>query len=129
LRPNFVAIADDFVRRCLGISASESTGKSDRVATLMAVQRGIRGLAKANKDSLDELFNYANSLPPVRPTRGCFAGQSIPVRLSKVRILEKLLWADVAIHDEKHQDWSRWYSEAVASGMIQANSFNAPERS
>jgi hypothetical protein len=115
LRPRFVAISDRYVRRCLGVDESGTASTTDRVDTLMAVQRGIRGLAKANKEALEELARYAGTLPPVRPTTGRFAGQAIPVRLTKARILDIILWSDVAIHDEDHQEWSRWYAEEVAS--------------
>jgi hypothetical protein len=113
LRPMFVAISDSYVRRCLGIDESGSGSTSDRLDTLMAVQRGIRGLARNNEEALDELFSYANSLPPICPVSGRFAGQCIPVRLSKLRVLDIILWSDVAIHDEGHVGWSRWYSEEV----------------
>ncbi len=80
----------------------------------MAVQRGIRGLAKANKEALDELAAYAGSLPSVRPKIGGFAGQEVSVILTKIRILDIILWSDVAVRDEHHQGWSRWYAEEVA---------------
>ncbi len=113
LRPRSVAISDSYVRRCLGIDESGTASTGDRVDTLMAVQRGIRSLAKANKEALDELAAYAGTLPPVRPTTGKFAGREIPVRLSKARILDIILWSDVAIHDEGHQLWTRWYADEV----------------
>jgi hypothetical protein len=108
-----VAISDSYVRRCLGIDESGSESTSDRLDTLMAVQRGIRGLARNNKEALDELFTYANSLAPIRPVNGRFVGQNIPVRLSKIRVLDIILWSDVAIHDEGHAAWTRWYAEEV----------------
>ena len=112
--PRFVAISDSYVRRCLGIDESGTGSTGDRLDTLMAVQRGIRGLAKANQEALDELAAYAGSLPPVRPKGGGFAGQEVPIILTKIRILDIILWSDVAIHDEYHQGWSRWYAEEVA---------------
>jgi hypothetical protein len=98
----------------MGIDESGVGSTSDRLDTLMAVQRGIRGLARSNKGALDELFSYANSLPPICPINGRFAGQVIPVRLSKIRVLDIILWSDVAIHDEGHLGWSRWYAEEAA---------------
>ena len=72
----------------------------------------MRGeLAKANKDTLDELFDYATSLTVVTPTVGTFSGQSIPVKLTKVRILDIVLWTELAIHFENHPGWSRWYAD------------------
>jgi hypothetical protein len=113
LRPRFVAISDSYVRRCLGVPDMETGSTTDRLDTLMAVQRGIRGLARANREALDELAAYVGSLPPVRPTNGRSAGQEVPVRLGKARILDIILWSDVAIHDEGHQHWSRWYAEEI----------------
>jgi Family of unknown function (DUF6308) len=115
LRPRFVGISDSYVRRCLGIDESGSGSTSDRLDTLMAVQRGIRGLAKNNNDALVQLTAYAKSLPPIRPSSGRFVGQAIPVTLSKIRILDIVLWTDVAIHDENHQLWTRWYAEEVGT--------------
>jgi Family of unknown function (DUF6308) len=116
LRPRFVAISDSYVRRCLGVDESGTGSTTNRVDTLMAVQRGIRGLAKANKEAVDELATYASSLPPVCPKAGKFAGQKFPIRFSKARILDIVLWAEVAIHDEKHQGWSLWYAEELHPG-------------
>src|SRR5207247_263102 len=48
----------------------------------------------------------ANSLPPVVPQNGPFTGQHIPVRLSRVRVLDILLWAEVAIYGRNpHPAW------------------------
>lgn len=63
---------------------------------------------------LNELAAYAGVLPRVRPKIGGFAGQDVPVIHTKVRILDIILWSDVAIHDEHHLGWSRWYAEKVA---------------
>jgi len=115
LRPNFVAISDKYVRRCLGIPEPDTSNTSDLLSTFLAVQRGIRGLAKCNKDSLDELFAYANALPSIQLTEGEFAGLTIPVKLSKIRILDIILWSDVAIHDEGHIQWSHWYAKEVGA--------------
>jgi hypothetical protein len=81
----------------------------------MAVQRGIRRLGITNQEALDELADFAASLPPVRAVDVRLTGQDVPVRLSKVRILDIILWSDVAIHDEHHQSWTRWYAEEVAA--------------
>lgn len=114
LRPRFVAISDSYVRRCLGIDETGTGSTTDRVDTLMAVQRGIRLLAKSNEEALNKLTAYAGSLANLRPKAGKFSGQDIPVRLSKARILDIILWTDVAIHDENHQLWSGWYDEEVS---------------
>lgn len=114
LRPRFVAISDDYVRRCLGIPDPESASTEERVNTLKAVQRGIRRLAKDNKAALDELADFAADLQPVRPKSGTFASQDVPVMLTKARILDIVLWTDVAIHDMNHEHWTAWYAEEVA---------------
>lgn len=108
LRPRILAISDKYVKRCLGIPEPDTSNTSDLLSTLMAVQRGMRGLARSNQGALDELFHYANSLPPIPLERGNFDGTLIPVRLSKIRILDIILWCDVAIHDEGHFTWSHW---------------------
>jgi len=115
LRPKFVAISNSYVRRCLGVQDPATSSTSDLSNTLMAVQRGIGGLAKSNKGALNELFAFANALSPFRPEKGQFSGMLIPVKLSKIRILDIILWTDVAIHDEYHVDWSRWYANEIAS--------------
>jgi hypothetical protein len=115
LRPRFVAISDKYVRRCLGIPEPDTSNTDDSLSTLMAVQRGIRGLAKRNKEALDELLEYANALPPIPITQGELADMMIPVKLSKIRILDIVLWSDVAIHDEGHVNWSRWYANEVGA--------------
>jgi hypothetical protein len=69
----------------------------------------------ANEDALDELADFADSLSPVYHETGKSARRVVPVRLSKTRILDIVLWADLAIHDEHHMGWSRRYADEVAS--------------
>jgi hypothetical protein len=46
-------------------------------------------------------------------------GQPIPVRLTTIRILDILLWSDVAIHGPKpHPNWRRWYMEEVTGERV-----------
>jgi hypothetical protein len=113
LRPRFVSLCSPYVRQCLNVPDSSSESAQDRLQTVLAVQRGMRWLAKANKDALDELSAYVGTLSTVTPTLGVFAGQSVPVRLTKLRILDIVLWAEVAIHFESHSCWSHWYSAEV----------------
>lgn len=109
LRPNFIAIADGYVRDCLGIRRSE-----DAAYTMIQVQEAIRELGSRNRESLAELQRFANSLPPVTGRLKPVVGQSIPVRLSKVRILDILIWTEMAIHGSTpHPEWSRWYADEV----------------
>jgi hypothetical protein len=115
MRPRFVAISDDYVRGCLGIGDYCTDDRLERLHTLMAVQRGIRRLARDNMDALEELAAYADSLPPVRLSIGKFAGKEVPILLTRVRILDIVLWTDVAIHDGHHPKWNRWYAEEVAA--------------
>jgi len=71
---------------------------------MLEVQRGMRALGSANRDALDKLHAYANDLRPLRPgTEGQriwgasrYVGKTVPIRLSKLRVLDILLWADVA---------------------------------
>jgi hypothetical protein len=108
LRPNFVAIADKYVRTCLGIRGSEPAER------MIAVQHGIRELASTNRDALDELVLFAKSLGPISPRSGLLKGQSVPVVLTRIRILDILLWSDFAIHGpQPHPKWRQWYLEEV----------------
>jgi len=76
---------------------------------MRAVQRAVRALGRDNQTGLAELYAYANSLGLTRCTAGTFKGEVIPVTLSKVRILDILLWADAAIHGSPpHQLWAAW---------------------
>jgi hypothetical protein len=113
LRPRFVAISDAYVRRCVGVDEGGSGSTSDRVDTFMAVQRGIRGLCKSNREALTELSAFAASIGTVHALRGPYAGQEIPVVLSKTRILDIVIWSDVAIHDENHTLWRPLYESEV----------------
>jgi hypothetical protein len=115
LRPRFVSLCSPYIRRCLNVRPSSTESAEDRWQTVFAVQRGMRTLAKANKDALDELSDYVASMTMVTPTLGTFIGQSIPVKLTKVRILDIVLWTELAIHFENHPGWSRWYAHEVGS--------------
>ncbi|MDP8922362.1 MAG: DUF6308 family protein [Chloroflexota bacterium] len=107
-RPRFVAISDRYVRDRLAIDVPWPAGldRADYCAArLVAVQRGMRALGKANAATLDQLTQYVNSLPPLTPGTegqrmpGAYRanGKSIAVRLSKLRVLDIILWTDVAL--------------------------------
>ncbi|MBI2886202.1 MAG: hypothetical protein HYY02_03230 [Chloroflexi bacterium] len=118
LRPKFVAISDSYVRTCLGLPSTEiwpGPNKGDECATrMLAVEKAMRELGDHNRDSLQELYEFTNSLPPVIPSKGPFRGKSVPVVLSKLRVLDILLWMEVAIHGPKpHQRWSARYHQEV----------------
>lgn len=117
LRPRFIAISDSYVREELGISdrpfaaqlgsADAATKAVGCAARMRAVQEAVRTLGSDNEEALNELHAYANSIGAVTPVVGAYRGKAIPVRLSKARILDILLWADVAIHGPTpHQFWS-----------------------
>jgi hypothetical protein len=115
LRPRFAAISDSYVRACLGLPEAPvpDAGTRDRELfcqqRMRSVLRAIRQVGLLNRVALDELHAYANSLPPVVPSLGPFKGTSVPVRLSKVRVLDILLWADVALYGPNPSpDWRRW---------------------
>jgi hypothetical protein len=101
-RPRLVAISDEYVRRALGIP--ESPAGAGRA---IAVARAIRGVALANADALQALKEHCDAL--VDP-------QGDPVRLSKVRILDILIWIESAGRSG-HQFWSRSHpaSDGVGS--------------
>lgn len=121
LRPKFVAISDSYVRQCLGIPNQEIGGpqKAHQAAKrMLAVQEAMRALGRANGAALTQLgLDLAATLPSVRPTSGEFAGKTVPVTLSKVRILDILLWSHVAIHGATpHPDWLKWHQGQAVSG-------------
>ena len=109
LRPRFVAISDSYVRDCLGVRGGEVPDPSHpQRATfcakrMLTVARGIRELGRTNHSALAELHAFANSLT---------APDGHYVELSKLRVLDILLWTDVAIYGRNpHQRWTRWYRE------------------
>ena len=116
LRPRFVAISDSYVRLCLGVldaRIAEPLNSGAFCAIRMErVLRGIRELGLQNVDALDELHAFSNQLAPVVPKTGTFKGVAVPVRLSRVRILDILLWTDVAIHGSSPNPvWRAYYED------------------
>ena len=102
LRPRFVAISDKYVRKLLVIDETQFPTTSDAewyAERAVAVQRAIRALAQDNAASLDTLYAYANEeLPPVMAP-GSLGGRvnpsdRFPVKLSKARVLDVLLWSE-----------------------------------
>ena len=115
VRPRFVPISDSYVRLCLGVRDSEPDGRIPRgelfARRLERVARAMRSLGLANAESVERLFAFANGLSPVVPKNGPFRGQTVPIRLSRVRILDILLWSDVAIHGKPpHPEWAPAYA-------------------
>ena len=113
-RPRFVGVSDSYVRECLGIDERRLGERPETPAfysaRMIAVQRGLRELGKRNQAVLTELKAYVDGVVSVVPTVGRFKGQQIPVHLSKVRILDILLWTEVAIHGATpHPRWGPWY--------------------
>jgi hypothetical protein len=117
-RPRFVGISDSYVRACLRID-DRSLGQPSETpafyaARMLAVQRRLRELGQHNQDVLAELKAYADAIGTVVPAGGRFKGQRIAVRVSKVRILDILLWTETAINGAiPHQYWSHWYRTEV----------------
>lgn len=106
LRPRFVAIADAYIRDALGI------WRDTPASTMLGVQRAVRQLATENRSALESLFRAAEEFAPVVPDRGPCAGHAVPVRLSRVRILDILIWSEVALYGATpHRMWSRWYRD------------------
>lgn len=116
LRPNFVAISDSYVRLCLGVldaRIAEPLNSGAFCAIRMErVLRGMRELGLQNVEALDELHAFSNQLAPVVPKTGPFKGVAVPVRLSRVRILDILLWTDVALHGSSpNPAWRAYYED------------------
>jgi len=95
LRPRFVAISDSYVRLCLGVLDARIAVQLNSGAfcaiRMERVLRAIRELGLHNADALDELHAFSNQLAPVVPKTGPFKGVAVPVRLSRVRLLDILL--------------------------------------
>src|SRR5262249_32777449 len=112
MRPRFVAGSDSYVPAALGGLGSRVT-QSASSPTFYPVpmdraQRATRELGQANEMVMDHLYTFANSLPPVVPLTGPFRGSHIPVELSRLRILDILLWTDAAIRGQTpHPEWTR----------------------
>jgi hypothetical protein len=116
MRPRFVAVSDSYVRTSLGVLDSRITQSASSPAfyavRMDRVQRAMREIGQANEMVMDHLYTFANSLPPVVPLTGPFRGSQIPIELSRVRILDILLWTDVAIRGETpHPEWTRRFDE------------------
>lgn len=119
MRPRLVAISDGYVRRCLGIPDTIIEGPQKGVLAgrrLREVHEAMRVVGLLNHQALVALqAQLLAELPVTRPAVGPFAGQSIPVILSKVRILDILLWSHYAIHGEiPHIHWRQWNIEQTA---------------
>ncbi len=94
LRPRLVALSDDYVRGCLRIDSE--CGTADEYARRAeAVQRETRKLGQKNAAALAALHTYVNSLP------------SVTVPLSKVRVLDMVLWSHV-YREERHAQERGW---------------------
>jgi hypothetical protein len=117
LRSKFIPISDSYVRLCLGVGETEPGVGAERgsfyAARLERVARALREFGRANAEPLERLILYANSLPPVVPHNGRFRGKQIPVQLTRVRVLDILLWSEVAVHGRRpHPVWLSAHREA-----------------
>lgn len=111
LRPNFVAIADSYVRDALGVYRS-----NDATQNLLRVMEAVRLWGSSHRNALDRLANDASTIQTVHAPSGPDKGKEIPVHLSRVRIVDTLLWTEMAIHGPTpHAAWSRWYADQVSS--------------
>ena len=88
LRPRLVAASDDYVRGCLRIDDGDAT-PSGYAARAVAVQQATRRLGQENAAALAALQAYANNLP------------SVTVPLSKVRVLDMVLWSHTARQERR----------------------------
>ncbi|MBI2863377.1 MAG: hypothetical protein HYX94_02290 [Chloroflexi bacterium] len=117
LRPKFVAISDTYVRAMLGIPPVPiaSTQPKQRLFSqqVAEVQHRMRSLRFGNSATIETLYEWANSgiTPLPAKSRQCKQDgiEAIPVILTKLRILDILLWTDVAI--EVNPAWKTWYEQ------------------
>jgi len=101
-RPNLIAISDSYVRRLLvGPDRSILPQDPDRGRKYadrgVAVMDAIRGLGRLNAAPMRKLSAFVRTLR--------VEGQ--PVSLSQARILDILIWIEVATK-EKHPYWGTW---------------------
>lgn len=100
-RPKLIAISDSYVRGIfLGhhtrISPDDPTRGSMLANRGLSVMDAVRSVGRRNAEGLQRLFEYTLTL-------------ELPdglVRLSKARILDILLWTEVAA--QKHPIWTAW---------------------
>ena len=98
LRPRFIAISDSRVRPLLGIGERQFCPPKGKwyAAQAVDVHRKIRALAQKNEDALTKLHAYANKIAPEIAT-GLLgervAASKPPVKLSKARVLDIVVWS------------------------------------
>jgi hypothetical protein len=116
MRPRLVAILSPHIQQRLGVPpADRPLAGNDPAAQFLAVQNQLRDLGRRNALSTQLLYEYAAQLKPFSPKDGPFAGQRVPVRLSKVRILDIVVWTDVAVEADNHPHWPAWFAAEVPS--------------
>ena len=91
-RPRLVAISDSYIREALGVKDRPWKGYASRGAYFadrgIDVLDAVRAVGQVNKSFLDDLQK-----------------QLEPIRLEKARIIDILVWADMAI--PTHPGWSK----------------------
>jgi predicted RNA-binding Zn-ribbon protein involved in translation (DUF1610 family) len=108
-RPTLIAISDSYVRRLL-IGPDQPVAPQDPARGAKYADRGvavmdaIRRLGHLNADPLRQLSAYVSTLK--------VDGQ--PVSLSKARILDILIWVEMAIK-EGHFYWGTWGEDGSAA--------------
>ena len=106
LRPRFIAISDSFVREGLSLNIPPGPKDTYYARRMIAIQRKIRELGLLNQTELLELSQYANSL-----SVSVSDSEKVPVSLTKVRILDILLWTERGVHD--NPSWLGWYRSEI----------------
>jgi hypothetical protein len=101
-RPSLIAISDSYVRKVLlgpdqSIVPQDPARGSKYADRGVAVLDAIRRLGQLNAEPLQQLSAYVHNL--------IVDGQ--PVSLSKARILDILIWVEMAIK-AGHPYWSTW---------------------
>ncbi len=124
LRPRFVAISDKYVRKLLVIDETQFPSTTDAewyAARAVAVQQAVRALAQDNAAALDALHAYANGELPLVMAPGSLGGRvtasdRFPVKLSKARVLDIVLWLESAIHGPNpNPECRRSYEQAFGA--------------
>ena len=106
LRPKLIAITDSYVVATLKIDGESS------VETFMSVQSAIRELGKHNLQMLDSLAKWVIELHLDLLWASCGKIEKSKVLMSKNRILDILIWSDMALHGwTPNKDWAQWYQE------------------
>jgi hypothetical protein len=120
-RPSLIAISDSYVRRLLigpdqPVLPQDSARGRKYADRGLAVMDAIRGVGKLNADTLRRLSAFVRTLRV----------DGEPVSLSKSRILDILIWVEMAIK-EGHPFWGKWgVNTPISSPLTREPETTAP---